>query len=91
MIVFSSIRRLCLFIQSNPEEAEGSGSAEPEPEINVASLIAPLHSSPCLVRTKDWWTYQVPNQSRVDKGQLIKTMPTLGVIVDFSLTSDFMY
>jgi len=45
--------------QANNEDAEGSGTAEPEPEINVAALIKPLHSSPCLVRTKDWWTYQI--------------------------------
>lgn len=46
-------------LQANSDEAEGSSGKEPEPEINIASLIAPLHESPCLVRTKDWWTYQV--------------------------------
>ena len=52
------------FLQANNEDSEGSGTAEPEPEINVAALIEPLHSSPCLVRTKDWWTYQVIFHSR---------------------------
>jgi len=43
------------------EDGSGSGGEEggATAEVDIAALITPLHSTPCLVRTKDWWTYQI--------------------------------
>jgi len=30
-------------------------------------LLAPLHTSPCLIRTKDWWTYEVRFKDPLDQ------------------------
>ncbi|XP_071772608.1 protein OS-9 isoform X1 [Centroberyx gerrardi] len=36
---------------SEPESQGYTGPAIPE-------LLSPMHSAPCLVKTKDWWTYE---------------------------------
>ena len=28
-------------------------------EVDIAKLLSPLESAPCIFLTKDWWTYQV--------------------------------
>ncbi|XP_061076239.1 protein OS-9 isoform X2 [Conger conger] len=37
-------------------------AAEPEPQgysgPGISELLKPMHSAPCLVKTKDWWTYE---------------------------------
>jgi len=53
----------CLLPNQENGNEDGSGSggedAGPAAEVDIGALITPLHSTPCLVRTKDWWTYQI--------------------------------
>jgi len=47
--------------ENGNEDGSGSGGEDggPAPDVDIGALITPLHSTPCLVRTKDWWTYQI--------------------------------
>ncbi|XP_029947015.1 protein OS-9 isoform X2 [Salarias fasciatus] len=42
------------FHQDPASEPESQGYTGPD----IADLLKPMHSSPCLVKTKDWWTYE---------------------------------
>ena len=40
--------------------AEFEGETEGEAgEVDIEALLRPLYQEPCLVKTKDWWTYEV--------------------------------
>ena len=41
------------------EEAEEGGEEDAAAGVNIHDLLQPLHAGPCLVKTKDWWTYEV--------------------------------
>lgn len=50
-----------------PSTGEGDSSSEgvpkPPPTVltteNVRTLLAPMAKEPCLIRTKDWWSYEL--------------------------------
>lgn len=42
------------FHQDPASEPESQGYTGPD----IPDLLRPMHSAPCLVKTKDWWTYE---------------------------------
>ncbi|XP_030632512.1 protein OS-9 isoform X2 [Chanos chanos] len=42
------------FHQEGPSDPESQSYTGP----GVSELLTPMHSAPCLVKTKDWWTYE---------------------------------
>lgn len=43
------------------EQEESKTESEEKQELvtDVASLLAPLADSPCIIKTKEWWTYEI--------------------------------
>ncbi|XP_053285852.1 protein OS-9 isoform X3 [Pleuronectes platessa] len=42
------------FHQDPASEADSQGYTGPD----IPDLLTPMHSAPCIVKTKDWWTYE---------------------------------
>uniref|UniRef100_A0A8D2ZKD1 Endoplasmic reticulum lectin n=1 Tax=Scophthalmus maximus TaxID=52904 RepID=A0A8D2ZKD1_SCOMX len=42
------------FHQDPASEPDSQGYAGPD----IPDLLSPMHTAPCLVKTKDWWTYE---------------------------------
>uniref|UniRef100_A0A8C7CJF3 Endoplasmic reticulum lectin n=1 Tax=Oncorhynchus kisutch TaxID=8019 RepID=A0A8C7CJF3_ONCKI len=42
------------FHQDRASEPHSQGYTRP----SIPDLLKPMHTAPCLVKTKDWWTYE---------------------------------
>ncbi|XP_063071117.1 protein OS-9 isoform X2 [Engraulis encrasicolus] len=47
-----------LFQPHSPNEAPSSGSGSSYSGPSIPEMLEPMGTSPCLVKTKDWWTYE---------------------------------
>ncbi|CAL8335684.1 unnamed protein product [Lota lota] len=69
------------FHQDPASESEPESYAGP----SVPDLLAPMHQAPCLVKTKDWWTYEFCH------GQFIRQYHLEGKAFLFSISVQKSY
>ena len=49
---------------ANGEETDGQSSTELSTD-NLKRLLSPMATEPCLIRTKDWWSYELCHNQHV--------------------------
>jgi len=66
------------------EEVDEGGEEDAAGSVNIHDLLQPLHDGPCLVKTKDWWTYEICTGRSIRQFHMENDKP-VGLIMNLGL------
>ncbi|XP_076337640.1 uncharacterized protein LOC143239902 [Tachypleus tridentatus] len=87
----------CVLPQPSTATDQASSAESPKEEPDIKQLLEPLYKSPCLLKTKDWWTYEFcyghyVKQYHLEDSKIVGQVMTLGNYesdYDWSNESDY--
>lgn len=74
----------CLLPQLEEKEEYADKDSSADESTDIKDLLKPLENGPCLLKTKDWWTYELCfghyiKQYHIDDGKILGQVITLGL------------